>query len=200
MKTSIKNIGAALAALSLSAAAQAITVDFNSISGFQSVGPVYVESGFQFANSGGRTDDLFSWGQGNGFNANPLGNTLNHNYGGTTTTLSRVGGGTFTFNSIDLADVYNNARGGEVRFLFTTSGGSSSQTVSLDQLVGLETFSFNISNLLSVAWTPQTTLGQWLQLDNVNLDNGTSNVPEPASLALFGLALAGLASSRRKSK
>src|SRR5437867_2383088 len=162
MKFVMKRFVLPLVALLCVANANATTVNFDSIIGFQFVGPVYSESGFQFSNNTGGTYGLLAWGQGSSYDADPNGNTLNHNYGGSTTTLTKIGNGPFSLNSIDLADVYNNNAGnsgvgGDILFSFLFADSStSSQTVTIDGNPGLQTFSFNLSNLLSVAWTPQT--------------------------------------------
>ena len=113
--------------------------------------------------------------------------------------MTKIGGGAFTFNTIDLADVYNYGSGGDVQFNFTFADSSTSSTVvSLDTLVGLQTFTFNLANVAQVSWTPLSTQGNWIQLDNITVDAGSNDVPEPTSIALLGLGLAALFAKRRK--
>lgn len=189
----------------LSAAAQATVINFDSVVGFQTLPSPYNEAGFQFVNSSDSSGAILFWGQGNMYNADPNGNTFSHNYAGTTTTLTRVGGGTFTFNSIDLADVYNDqgsgaGQGGNIQFDFLFADAStSSSTVSIDGLPGFQTFDFGLTDLTQVSWTPLTTYGPWLQLDNVRVDETGNPVPEPASLSLVALALSALAVRRKRS-
>lgn len=181
--------------------ASATTIDFNSDTSYHfGNGLPYQEDGFSISNSSGNGFPQLYWGTFS-FNANPGGNTYSHNYGHTTSTLTKVGGGAFAFNSIELGDVYNGASGGDVKFNFTFSNfTNSTEVVSLDSMVGLQTFSFNKFNVISVDWMPLTTYGGWIQLDNIVLDSGTqSSVPEPSSLILVALGLAGL-TARRMSK
>ncbi len=70
--------------------------------------------------------------------------------------------------------------------------------MSLDTLVGLQTFTFNLANVSQVSWTPLTTQGNWIQLDNITVNGSRGDVPEPASIALLGLGLAALFAKRRK--
>lgn len=170
--------------------AGAVVVGFDADPAFHFSSGPYQESGFQIANSNNGSSALLFWGT-QSFNADPGGNTLSHNFGGTTMTLSRISGGTFSFNSIDLADVYNNGGGGDVLFSFLFADNTSSQaTVSVDRLPGLETFEFDLTNLTQVAWTPQTTQGRYLQSDNIRLDEATGqSVPEPGSLGMLALGL-----------
>ncbi|MDD5034097.1 MAG: PEP-CTERM sorting domain-containing protein [Methylococcaceae bacterium] len=161
-------------------------------------GNPYQESGFQISNSGGNSSALLFWGN-LSYNADPKGNTLSHNYSNSTMTLTRIDGGMFSFNSIDLADVFNAPRGGDVQFNFVFANKTTSQsTVTLPDLAGLHTFTFNLADLSRVSWTPLTTNGPFLQLDNIVVDNSSTSVPEPATFALFGMGLAGLGFARRR--
>jgi PEP-CTERM motif-containing protein len=156
------------------------------------------------------------WGSAWPYSADAGGATLGSNYGWTTTTFSRVGGGLFDLQSIDLADFFDNAlgqQGGDVRLTFNDADGSTSQTVTIDDLPGLQTFTFNRSNLLSASYEPVTTFGPLIQVDNILVDTNDartslavpeSAVPEPATWAMmllgFGLVGGALRSAKRKPK
>jgi hypothetical protein len=182
--------------------AQAVTIDFESLAHddfFRFHNPLTID-GFFFSNPGagnGGPEALASWGRTQSFNADPGGATLFQNFPGTTTSVSKVGGGTFALTSIDLADVYNNGNGGNIRFDFFSALGNSTVTVTIDNLPGLETFFFNKTDLTSFDITALTTEGPWLQMDNVVLDGAV--IPEPASWAMMiaGFGLAGSAMRRR---
>ena len=59
-----------------------------------------------------------------------------------------------------------------------------------------QTVTLRISNVIPESFTGPAGFG----IDNISLDVTTSAIPEPGSLALAGVALAGLAASRRKQK
>ena len=190
---------ALIAGLSAASSIHAEVIGFNGDTTYHfGDGSPYMEAGFQISNSGDNFQGLLFWGT-QPYNADPLGNTLSHNFSASTMTLSKADGGAFVFNSIDLGDVYNNAAGGNVQFNWTFANGTSGQTlVSLDDKVGLQTFSFNLANLSQVSWTPTTTYGPFLQLDNINV----AAVPEPETYAMLlaGLGLMGGIARRRKQK
>ena len=195
--------------------AVAATIDFDTVDntvgdGFPLGEPPlnpYSEDGFTLVNSDARPIAIFAWSKDDPENADPDGATLTHNYGGTTTTLTRDGGGAFTFVSIDLTDGFDNKYpggnagiGGSVKFDLVFSDTSTlTTTVEIDGLSGFETFLFNAANLLSVAWTPLTTFGPsngpLIQVDNIVV----SAVPLPAALPLLVSALGfGMLFARRR--
>lgn len=148
---------------------------------------------------------LFTWDQGSIYNADPGGRTLNNNFFRSTITLSKVGGGLFDFVSVDLANIFNNQDGqpgGDVLFSFFDGVNTTTQTVTLDALPGLQTFTFNRTGLVSLTFKAVTT--NEVQTDNFVLDapGGTTGtgVPEPATWALMlaGFGLAGAALRRRR--
>lgn len=67
----------------------------------------------------------------------------------------------------------------------------TAQTMTFTAKAATETLSF-------LTKTASSTVSQFAALANVSLTQNTTSVPEPASLGLFGLGLAGLAALRRR--
>jgi len=185
---------AAAALLAMAGAAGATTITFDSLTnpGEWAVhADTYVEQGFSFdatlRNSG---DALYSWGTGSIANADPDGATLSENYDGYGIRVTRAGGGSFALTSFDLANGYNDATGGTVRFSYTDATGTHDSVLTLADASGLQTFTFNYTGVTSF-----TLFDDVFQVDNVRVDAqgaGTAPVPEPSSYALM---LAGLAAA-----
>jgi hypothetical protein len=112
------------------------------------------------------------------------------------TVLTRVDGNAFSFNSIDLADLYPYDKAGYdfgITFYGLLGNGSSvSQTVTLDNLTGVQSYTFGsaFSNVLAVNWAQGDDFHQF---DNVN----AAPVPEPKSILLFGSGLTTLLGARK---
>ena len=139
---------AALVALA-SVGAQATTLTFDELAHLNSYRLVsnYTAGGYVISN-GTNPIDLGVWGATSARQADFGGATLFNNYAYTTTTLKHVNGDVFEFCSIDIADVYNQARSFSVDFTFTFSDGAQlTETVTHDSTSGLERFTFNIPDL-----------------------------------------------------
>jgi len=190
-------------------AAQATTLTFDELPyGFYA--QTVVSQGYQFDDFDANSSiALFTWEPGSAYSADPDGQTLNNNYFRSTITLSKVGGGLFDFVSVDLANIHNNQQGeegqpgGDVLFSFFDGLNTTTQTVTLDTLPGLQTFTFNKTGLVSLSFKAVTT--NEVQTDNfvLNAPGGTvggTGVPEPATWALMlaGFGLAGSALRRRR--
>lgn len=109
------------------------------------------------------------------------------------TTLTKVGGGVFSLDSIDLSESDPvTVDPFEIVFSARLNGTwVSSFPVFLDGVFGDQTFHFEsvFSNVTEVEFGPR--YGQNFQFDNVVLDTQPAEVPEPGSIGLVGVALLG---------
>jgi hypothetical protein len=130
------------------------------------------------------------------YNASNSNGDLSPRLTGTTTTITNDAGEPFTFNSIGLASLYNDASGGELEFTFNHTGGASnSLIVSLqDGVLGLQTFNFDQTDLTSVAFASLTTRYGGYQFDNVRVGDPVAAVPEPSTWAMVLLGFFGVGS------
>ncbi|MES2890289.1 MAG: hypothetical protein V4739_20020, partial [Pseudomonadota bacterium] len=172
-------IPAAAAAL-FSLGAQATTLTFDDLAHadlYQFV-TRYTAGGYVVTN-GTNPIDLGVWGTHSARQADFGGAALFNNYSHTTTTLRHLQGDVFEFQSIDIADVYNQARAFTVDFTFTFSDGVRlTETIHHGATTGLQRFTFNQPNVISVSWANSGVLGS-SQFDNVSMGNVTTPIPEP---------------------
>jgi hypothetical protein len=199
MKNTIST-GIAATLFSLSLAASATTITFGALeqpsAGFQYFNSVYEENGYRFTGSlndfGSAQQNNTDWYMGSaGLFAGDREDTI---------TLQRIAGGTFSLLSIDLAPLSKlYGTGASVNFVgHFNGGGTVNASFKLNNTYLFQSFDLNgFTGLDSVTWVQDSTLHQF---DNLRLTEPgqPTPVPEPASLALTGLALAALAGARRK--
>ena len=121
-----------------------------------------------------------------------------------TWTWSSEGGGAFTLNSIDIANNYLQSfspGSAPINFVGTKEGGGTvtfTYSPPVDNNLHTVTFS-NFTDVVSVTWQQNFP---YHQFDNVVLNGGVSETPEPGKLALLtGAGLTGMAFvNRRRSK
>lgn len=197
---------AGLAAMGIVAApAQATVIDLNPTELF--FGPAFSQDGFTVTSSAGAADSYVNWNlysQTHSPNANGDNPTIAQNSFNTFNTLTQDSGAPFSFQSIGLADIFNQGRGYSVDFIFNYfGGGSSTQTVTMEKdLLGLQYFTFDETNLESVVFqavNPPQLLGS-VQFDFLGVNGEMGAVPEPATWALMivGFGAVGATMRRRR--
>ncbi len=217
--TRIKTLGlagAAALALAGDASAAVVTFDttFRSFSTIAAYGSHYQENGLAFDvfSESNVPEQIGSFGYGPASvaaNTDPDGAAIFVNASSAKIILSKVGGGTFTLNTIDLADAYNATvarQSYDLNYSYVDgSNVSHSGVINLDSIPGLQTFSFDLTVLSFTMFTGNTNAntGPGVQLDNVVFDQVNQPpgvVPEPTTWALMigGLGLAGATLRRRR--
>ncbi|QYE33384.1 PEPxxWA-CTERM sorting domain-containing protein (plasmid) [Polymorphobacter sp. PAMC 29334] len=183
-----------IAIAAMPAAATAATIDFNSAPQNMLFGPTYSERGFTLTGTG------FEFPQSDGWAYSTYANdgTLTFNYKGPTYTLTKDGGGTFNFTSLDLGNVNNDIFGGTLRIAFD---GGTPTALAIPMTGALQTFTFGMAAVTSVAFsflpgeTANNTLNSYARIDNLVVGGA---VPEPASWAMMIAGFGGIGTVMRR--
>lgn len=205
-----------LATVAFAPVARATVIDFNHLAGTHAAGSSSSGTGFTGFSAGATfTNSGFTFtGQGADYLIGPAftgGDSNPYAYNGTdyfmaqqSVTIASATGGAFQIASIDLDDYYS----GNNQATLTghkVGGGTVTRTVFVHNIdnnwkqVGNDFNHFVLTgfdNLSSL--TISHDASTFLALDNLTATAATATVPEPSSLALFGLAVAGCMFMRRR--
>jgi hypothetical protein len=215
--TSIRNYlgagaAAAIFALAGNASAGIVTFDsFRSPTTIPAFGSHYAEAGLNFDvfAEGGAPEQIGSYGYLSATlaDADPAGAAIFVNASSAKITITKSGGGTFFFNSIDLTDASNglaNRLSYDVVYDYVDAGGSHSGVFALDNAQGLQTFTVNLSDVTSFTMhtgNSNANQGPGVQLDNVRFNESLGQpggAPEPAAWALMLLGFGGMGAMLRR--
>lgn len=215
MKRKLLAVTTALVLGATSSLGHAAMVDFEDIglaAGNTGFAGSFVSGGFDFTSP---SNHIHSNNQSaSRFSDSGSANLMIHDNGGNNAnnalTMAQIGRGVFSINSVSLAEGFVGFGAATVHVVGNLFGGGSViADFTLDGVndggpggvADFETFNFSAawSNLLNVTFSGigGTPNEHAFSVDNITVNQG-GNVPEPAALGLMGLALAGLAFSRRK--
>jgi len=115
-------------------------------------------------------------------------------------TVSATSGNPFDLYGLDLGiSFYNGNSSDQVTLTaFLHGGGTSAEVLNVGQ--SFASYSFNLTGLDAFSISSPALGGGYVAVDNIDFSQGGGTVPEPESIALVGLALAGLGLTRRKAK
>jgi hypothetical protein len=202
----MRHLVLAVALMAVPAAANAVTIDFESLGfdGDTNPGPRGISSPLVIGDYSFTATDPFGFPP---ILVYARQSTNNPDFGGTSIlpnridpgiTIARTDGAAFTFTSLDLTFAYDDQNGLFEGGLatYTFGGTGTAETRAFDNLAGFQTFTFNAAGVTSVRISGDSPFA----IDNVVLSDRVAAVPEPASWAMMivGFGAIGAAARRRQ--